>query len=96
MALIASGGLLPLVLAGRVTYSVVYATLGAPHHDLSDIGLALIALCAAAIVGLTAGIVGSLVACFPALALIGKSGVFNRILIRRKRAEPDRENSWPF
>lgn len=75
---------------------MVYAALGAPNNDLSDIGLGLIALGAAAIVGLTAGVIGSMIAAFPALALIGKSGVFNRILRRRTRVEAEREDAWPF
>jgi hypothetical protein len=98
VALVAAGGLLPLILAGRVTFSAVYAALGAPRTDLSDIGLGLIALGAAAVAGLMAGVVGSMIACFPALALIGRSGVFDRVLkpLRRRREEAPTEDAWPF
>jgi hypothetical protein len=93
---IAAGFFAPLLLVGRVVDSAMNNALGGTHHDLSDIGLSLLAVGVATIAGVAAGIVGSLLASFPALALIGKSGVFNRLRLRRRSKEVEHQEAWPF
>jgi hypothetical protein len=105
VVLIAAGFFIPLYVAFHVTYSLVVASFGPPNHDLSDIGPGIIGFFVGGFVALIAASVGGALASFPALALIGKSGLLDRF--RRRRTENDlhaaptetnanpTEDTWP-
>jgi hypothetical protein len=82
---VGAGFVVPFMLVGRLVFAATYP----PHNDLSDIGTGLIALGIAAIAALIAGVLGSWITALPALVLIDKSGVFNRL--RRRRVNRDRD-----
>lgn len=81
VACVSAGFVLPLMLVGRLVFATIYT----PQNDLSDIATGLWALLVAAIAGMMAGVLGAWIATLPALVLIDKSGVFNRLLRGRRR-----------
>jgi hypothetical protein len=77
IAVVAAGFIVPLLITWRVVAGAVVVAMGPPNHDLSDIGPVLIGIAIGAVAGLVAGSIGAAIASLPALALIGKSGVFS-------------------
>ena len=86
IAVVAAGFLVPLLVTWRVVTNAVIAAMGPPHNDLSDIGPVILGLLIGAMAGLAAGAIGSMIASVPALALIDRSGVFNKLKRRRARS----------
>ena len=85
IALMVGTFLLVFVVTARASYSLLSGWWGPKHHDLSDAGPAILAFAVAALIALVASLVAMLIASGPALALIGKSGILDRLLRRRTR-----------
>jgi hypothetical protein len=93
------GFLVPAYLVFRLTFAGVLHAFGTHHGDLSDIVPAILGVTLAGVAGLLAGVVGSLLAAFPALALVGNSGVLDRLRRRRSEAPTHHDSTpagWPF
>jgi hypothetical protein len=86
IAIVAAGFIVPLLLTWPLAGDAAAAAMGPPHHDLSDIGPGLIAFFIGGVVGLLAGSIGAAIATLPALALIDRSGVFDKLKHRPETA----------